>query len=190
MLRFVAHVAAVATASTVVSAQTPQQVVHELDIAVYAPVVSGVTNSVVDPILREMGRVLATRDSPADEACDIAFERPRAIVTFPTGDGSINNTDELNAVFAVPGQVKVVPFIYWCGRAIAALGCAGIGGNSMIVSISMLEVGGGGVVWAHEFGHMAGLDHRNGSVFLMDEGFDASQRTINVSECERFREPL
>jgi hypothetical protein len=187
MLRFVAHVAAVATASTIVSAQ---QVVHELDIAVYAPIVSGVTNSVVDPILREMGGVLATPDSPADEACDVAFERPRAIVTFPTGDGSINSTDELNAVFAVRGQVKVVPFIYWCGGAIVALGCARIGGNSMIVSISMLEVGGGGVVWTHEFGHMAGLEHRNGSAFLMDEGFDASRRTINVRECERFREPL
>ena len=189
MLRFVAHVAAVAVAaSTIVSAQPPQ--VHELDIAVYAPIASGVTNRVVDPIITEMGRVLSMPDSPADVECDVAFERPRAIVTFETGDGSINNTDELDAIFAESGEVKIVPFIYWCGRAIVALGCARIGGDSMIVSISMLEVGGGGVVWAHEFGHMAGLDHRNGNAFLMDEGFDASQRSINVRECERFREPL
>ena len=39
----------------------------------------------------------------------------RAVTTFSTGSGSINSSADFSAVNGLPGNVKVVQQINWCG---------------------------------------------------------------------------
>jgi hypothetical protein len=114
------------------------------------------TNQQADTILAAASSALRNNDGPGDVECSATFRRDGNVGTFTQGDGSIDSEREYDAVADGAGDVFVVNAINWCGGPIAnAIGCAD--SDSMIV----VRAGSEGVVWAHEYGHTQGLNHRN-----------------------------
>jgi FG-GAP-like repeat len=148
---------------------------------------SSLTNADADRILADAGTVLQTNDGPGDVACAVAFSREGEVTVFPEGDGSIDSAAEFSALIALPGWVKVVNQINWCGALIpGVIGCAPVPGSSLAVVrfTSSLE----GILWAHEFGHNKGLNHRNDDAnAVMNGTIGSTRRRVNASECAAYR---
>ena len=68
-----------------------------------------------DRITADSSTVLQTKDGPDDIACPVQFVRDGGITVFETGDGSIDTAKEFDTVVGLPGQVKVVNEINFCG---------------------------------------------------------------------------
>jgi flavodoxin len=112
-----------------------------------------------DVILADATVVLQTNDGAGDRACLVHFTRDGAVTQFSTGDGSIDSQSEFNAVIALPGFVKVVNQINWCGGIIPnVIGCAPVPGSSLVVV--RFTANQEGILWAHEYGHTQSLSHR------------------------------
>jgi hypothetical protein len=148
------------------------------------------TNADADEMLDEATNLLQTNDGEGDVACNVALVRKGDVTEFLTGIGVINSPEDLYAVMGLPGEVKVVRHIFWCGVFSTFLGCSEIGGNSFIVT----DLGPGNrsaVVWAHEFGHNKGLldCHFNCQYKLMNRILHSANRRINSHECSAFLTP-
>lgn len=160
-------------------------VTHDLQTRRY--VTTPLTNARTDQILTDMGTILQNVDSPGDVACRVAFERDGNVTTFNTGTGSINSQADFQAVNGLPGNVKVVNQINWCGSlAPNIIGCAPVPGSSLVVVRYILNREG--ILWVHEFGHNKGLSHRNGITLVMNPTIGTTQRGINQAECDSYRQ--
>lgn len=149
---------------------------------------SALTNARADQILAGMGTCLQDVDSTGDIACDVGFTRNGPVTAFATGTGVINSLADFNAVIALPGEVKVVNQINWCGALVPnVIGCANVPGNSLAVIrfTPALEE----ILWAHEFGHNKGRNHRNGVNLVMHPSIAATRRAVNQDECIAFEQP-
>lgn len=154
-----------------------------------------ITDAAADQILTDFSQVIWGADSAQDFACTTDFQpffpndptllpalytRWGAVGTYAE-TATINSEADADAVFAAPGFVKVVGAINWCGQTLPNLiGCAPTGGNSMIV---VRRINNEGQLWAHEYGHTGGLDHRNGASFVMNPTILSTTTEINASEC-------
>ncbi|HWM93103.1 MAG TPA: hypothetical protein VN493_20235 [Thermoanaerobaculia bacterium] len=146
---------------------------------------SHLTNRQADSILAGSWRVLRVNHKPGDRPCPVRFIRAEGVTTFSTGDGSIDSFAELDAVEALPGGVKVVNQLNWCGRVSPNfLGCARIPSSSFtVVRISVME----DILWAHEYGHTRGLHHRNDRNAVMNPFLTPTMRKVTSAECAKFR---
>ena len=158
---------------------------------------STLSDTTADQILEAATEVLQTNNVGGDDVpCDVTFERSGSVTTFSTGDGSIDDAGEYNAVLALPGKVKVVNQINWCGGPIvgpgggfvSAAGCAPIPGSSQIVVIQGLTHLDG-IVWTHEYGHTQGVNHRaaNNTRFVMNSGVQGRSTRVSTVECDAIR---
>lgn len=155
-----------------------------------------VTNSQADDILANASNVLQTKDGPEDFICNFVLERLGDVETFSTGDGSIDNIGEFNAVISSGlGRVKIVPQINSCGGIMGTyLGCANIPGNKMIVVSGISTPLLAGIVWAHEFGHNQNRNHPTASMGaglpqrVMNWIVTEASREITLDECTAYRE--
>jgi len=150
---------------------------------------TSLTQARADQITIDMTNILRTVDGPGDVFCDIAFVRG-SMTTFTTGDGSIDTQAELNAVFNLPGRVKVVNRINFCEGRIdpSFIGCGQTPGNSFIMerSTSSSCPEREGILWVHEYGHNKGLPHRNQSYAVMHQTFNCNHRRINSTESQAY----
>ena len=109
------------------------------------------------------------------------------VTVFTEGDGSIDSAAEFNALTALPGHIKVVNQINWCGALIPnVIGCAPVPGNSLAVVrfTPSLE----GILWAHEYGHNKGRSHRNDDAnAVMNGTIGATRLKVDAPECTAFR---
>jgi len=158
---------------------------HHLQVRRYTT--ASLTNADADRILADAGTVLQTNDGPGDVACATAFSRDGDVTVFAGGDGSIDSQAEFSALIGLPGWIKVVNQINWCGTLSPnIIGCAPIGGNSLAVVryTSSLE----GILWAHEFGHNKGLNHRNDdSNAVMNGVIGSTRRRVTSGECDAYK---
>ena len=146
---------------------------------------SNLTNARADTILANATTVLQTNDGPGDVACCVEFERDGPVTTFATGNGSINSQADFNTIIGLPGYVKVVNAINWCGGLIPnVIGCAPVPGNSLVVVRFTLAQEG--ILWAHEYGHTKGLPHRNVPNAVMNAVIAANRLRVNSFECDAF----
>lgn len=141
-----------------------------------------------DGILAEMSNVLRHFDGPDDIECNAAFCRDGAVEEYAIDDGVIDSEAEMNAVAAVPQDIKVARNILFCGGLGAFNGCRV--GNTFIVrrlssGISAVD----GINWAHEYGHVRGLGHRvpDDPNALMTNGTLPVSNRVNPRECTAFR---
>lgn len=145
------------------------------------------SNADADRILTDATTVLQTNDGTGDVACGVAMARDGDVTVFTTGDGSIDSNAEFNTLIGLPGHIKAVNQINWCGGLIPnVIGCAPVPGNSLAIVrfTPSLE----GILWAHEFGHNKGLSHRNDDSNAVMNGTIASTRLrITSAECNAFR---
>jgi len=146
---------------------------------------SSLTNAQADQILADIGTALQTNDGAGDVACSVGFTRSGNVTTFSTGTGSINSQADFTAVNNLPGNIKVVNQINWCGGlAPNIIGCAPVPGTSLVVVrfTSNQE----GILWGHEYGHNKGLSHRNVANALMNGTININNKRINSAECTAF----
>ena len=169
------------------SAPAPSSgVTHNLQVSRFSK--TRLTDAQVDQIVTDMGSILQTQDGPTDVPCNISFVRDGAVGTFTTGTGTINSRDDYLAVNRLPGNVKVVNLINWCGGLIPnIIGCAPVPGDSFVVVRILAEQEG--ILWVHEFGHNQGLDHRPGANLVMNDSIGSANRQINRDECTAYRQP-
>jgi hypothetical protein len=159
--------------------------VHSLDVSRFNT--SALNNGAADTILGDASTVLQTNDGAGDVACRVRLQRNGDVGTFGTGDGSIDTQAEFNAVNGLPGHVKVVNQINWCGAILPnVIGCAPVPGTSLVVV--RFTAGLEGILWAHEFGHNKGLNHRADANAVMNGTINANRRRITSEECTAYRQ--
>lgn len=149
-------------------------------------VTATLTDADVDRILADASASLQARDGAGDTACAVRFERDGGVDTFTDGNGSIDSAAAFAALMALPGHVKAVNQINWCGALIpGVIGCAPVPGNSL--AIVRFEAALEGLLWAHEMGHNRGLNHRGDPNAVMNGTIEAAHRELDAGECLAFQ---
>ena len=157
---------------------------HQLQVSRYTT--ASLTNARADQILAAMSTILQTNDGAGDVACDVAFILTGNVTAFTTGNGSINSSADFSAVIGLPGWVKIVNQINWCGGlAPNIIGCAPIGGTSFVAV--RFTANQEGVLWVHEFGHDQDLGHRNEPFAVMAPAIGPNNKRVNSAECDAYK---
>ena len=162
----------------------PPLVVHDLQVRRFTS--TALADARADAILVDATNVIQTDSGANDIACNVGLRRTGAVTTFSTGDGSIDSATEFTDVNNLPGNVKVLNQINWCGGIGAnIIGCAPVPGDSLVVVrfVESLE----GILWLHEFGHNQGLSHRNGTDNVMHPSIGSDRVGVDVAECTAYR---
>ena len=155
--------------------------VHRLTIGRVAPV--PLSNAEADRILAGATRVLRSRDSGSDVSADVILQRNGDVRVIP-GPAVITSDADRARIGASGVQVAIVEAVRFCtAMKPGILGCAPIGGRYMVlVRQNSLE----DIIWAHEFGHNCGLNHRNDSSALMYTEAGSSRRSLNDAEARSY----
>ncbi len=148
------------------------------------------TNQQADSILDDASQVLKVDDDGVpgilDVPCDVTLNRSGSVSVFSTNaPATINSDSQLEKVFAEPAFIKVVKAINWCDGAGSVDGCTTNNSRTMIV-VARAPGPETAVLWAHEFGHATGLNHRAGDRLVMNPTFDGTYRFINDTECTSY----
>ena len=165
-------------------AATPLLSVRQLSISRHTT--ASLSNAQADAILNDASTVLQVDDGAGDVACSVSLVRSGNVTVFTTGDGSLDTNAELSAVFGLPGNVKVVDDVNFCGGFNPSIiGCGQTPGSSFITE--RFTANQEGILWAHEFGHNQGLPHRSDSTDnLMFPSIGVNRLRINQTECNAF----
>ncbi len=144
------------------------------------------SNGDADGIFTNARSTLSTNDGTGDVACAVAnLSRNGDVTTFTTGNGIINSQTDFNTVIGLTGYVKSVNQINWCGTiAPNWIGCSPIPGQSMVVV--RYTNNQEGILWAHEYGHTKGLQHRTDSDAIMNPTIATTHTKVNSAECTSF----
>ena len=160
-------------------------VTHQLQVSQHTSL--NLTDAGADTILVDATTVAQTNDGPGDVACGVGVARNGGVTTF-TVSGIINSSADLNAVLALPGNIKVVNQINWCGGfSPNIIGCAPIPGTSL--AVVRFTANQEGILWLHEFGHNQGLNHRNDPNAVMNPVIAPTRRFVDTPECNAYRAP-
>jgi hypothetical protein len=148
---------------------------------------SVLTDVDADNILRDSSNVLSSRDGANDIACLSNLFRIGPVNTFTAGNGIINSQADFATIIALPGQVKVVNQINFCGVMLPnIIGCAPTPGESQVVVRSAAS-SPEGILWAHEYGHTRGLPHTTGGTDVMNPTILPDHLQINNQQCTAFQ---
>ena len=140
-------------------------------------------DTVADSILTDASTVAQTNDGRGDVSCNVTLKRTGSITTFGA-PSFINSSADLDTVLALPGYVKVVQQINWCGGfAPNVIGCAPILGTSLVVVRYPIAEG---ILWLHEYGHNKGLNHRDDPTSVMNPTLTQSRTMISTEECTKY----
>lgn len=144
------------------------------------------TDAQADQVLADATTVLRTNDGPGDVACNTGMARNGAVGAFTETDGNLNTNAEVQQVFGLAGNIKVVPTVDFCGATgfnTSIIGCGQTPGASFITE-RFTPAAQEGILWAHEFGHNRGLNHRNDtSDAIMFPSIGPNRQRINPGEC-------
>jgi hypothetical protein len=186
-----------------------------LTVSVHPAVHPALKQDEIEGILKGMSDILQGKtDASRGNNCKVEFKFDGFTAFIPappftSAPAEIKTADDLEAVHSVPADVKVVQHISFCvgePRPKGVPGCAWRqdGQRTVIVARDGFlpglgsprhDRGIGPVIWAHEFGHTTGLNHRyqedrvsGGSANLMTPcELQAFSQQINQDECAHFR---
>lgn len=168
-------------ASLVIGAGCETTKVHRLRVSHHSSV--SLTSAEADQILEDMGTVASSNDGPGDVPARVKFVRDGDVTEFTNGTGNINSEQDFAEILGLPGQVKVVNQINWCGGlAPNIIGCAPMPGDALLVV--RFYVDQEGILWLHEYGHNKGLGHRESNTAVMDPTIAPSRRRLNQDESD------
>jgi hypothetical protein len=149
-----------------------------------------ISDARVDRILAEAGGLLASVDSECPDVHSPAtFTRLGGVSAFTDGSSVLTAESQLDAVFAVNADFKIVTFMVGvCGApagndAAVVLGCAATAGSVVIVHDAPSDV------WAHEWGHVQGLQHRNDCARNVMHAYELETNAVNIRERAAFLSP-
>jgi hypothetical protein len=108
---------------------------------------------------------------------------------FTSGNGSINSQTDFDRIMGLPGHVKVVNQINWCGTIKPnVIGCAPTPATPNSQVVVRYTPSQEGILWLHEYGHTRGLSHRNNDPNAVMNGLIAPTRLwVNSSECTAYK---
>jgi hypothetical protein len=158
---------------------------YSLTVTVHEEVRPRLTDRAVEKILEGTSDLL--------KRCNVTFKLKGSVGTFASAPAIIRSPADRDAVYAVKADVKVVKEIKSCNPDLPSPfnGCAfpfSMGRDSMIVTHTRAGTDRlRSILWAHEFGHRTGLQHRADPVAIMSgcqlEGF---QESVAQRECRCF----
>lgn len=171
----------------VVAAPCSSQAQHLMDANRH--VQTAFTNAELDAAMTDgTARLYMDNDRCTDNPCTATFRRLGNVGTFGVqGDGLdvITTQNELDQVFGMPGWVKVVTAVDFCGGVFnpSIIGCGQYGTNNMI-----LESWVNGQVYVHEAGHNFNLNHRDDCTWNIMHSISqwGANDAVNGTECTAF----
>lgn len=145
------------------------------------------TDAQLDSVFGSASSLLQTvqTDCP-DVATQVVFERDGSIVPFDVGEAVVTTETALDALFDLPQDIKIVNLMIGvCGLSSTddlaiILGCAATGESLVIVEFAAPDV------WAHEWGHVQGLTHRDGCPRNLMHSFEVDTNAVNDLERNAF----
>jgi hypothetical protein len=163
---------------------------HELAILRHVSVRKGMTDADADTRLSGATALLQRddRECANEVGCAVTLARSAPVDRFGNDtDGLevIDDNEDLEAVLAVRGDIKVVKSIKRCGGADGRyVGCSRMGQQNMIVIAGASED-----TFAHEFGHTKGIDDRcmEGCTHWIMTSGATHRKAIDRDECTRFQ---
>ncbi len=148
------------------------------------------TESQVDSQLDKSGEILRNLHTEcADIETGVTFVRSGAMDTFDVGAAVVTSEDVLTQLFALPFDVKIVNLMVGvCGITdpndmTVIVGCALSGGTLVITTVADTDV------WAHEWGHVQGLGHRDECARNLMHAFEVNTNAVNEAERTAFLTP-
>lgn len=147
--------------------------------------VSSISTSRVHAIFNDATEALSELQGSGDVACRVRMTLAGTVGTYSAGNGEINSEDDMNDLQA---GVNIVNEINWCGTlSTNIIGCAPRPGDSMAVvrHTSNQE----GILWAHEYGHNVGLEHRNNTNAIMFATIGLREQVNNL-ECGEYEDGI
>ena len=145
-------------------------------------------------ILSESSHILTNKDDDDDVACPIALslKQPPG-VTVDNTVGVVGTSEEFDAVCARLGLIHVLDAINWCGDAAGGpfAGCSSAAPCMIVERLDPTLLPGTkdieGILWAHEFGHTKGLQHRDSETAVMNPYLTPGARDVNATECSAYK---
>jgi Matrixin len=123
--------------------------------------------------------------------CNVTLRRAGQITVFDTPvPADIYKEADFQEVCAAPGYVHAVGSINYCGGLYSTniIGCSTTPGKCMVVVRYATDVADiEGILWAHEYGHTKGLQHRNDESAIMNPYVGGTERGVNATECHAFQ---
>ncbi len=169
--------------------------VHDsgLSYANHAALSTGMSDARLDAVLREGSLRVGRDDYDEDLACCVTASRSGVGRTFGApGDGldTIDDDSELDSILNDSvARVKIVRAINWCGGpGTNIIGCATMPGNGMAL-VRLSDPGAEAVLWIHEYGHNAGLDHVSDERAIMYGTDTGENNGVSQSECDQLHSP-
>ncbi len=164
-----------------------------LTIANHPAVPNPMTNAQFDNVMKAASLHLGRADFSADVACCAGMQRSGNAGVFgsPTdGLDVIDNETEFYAVINhTVARAKVVRLINYCGGpGTNILGCSWVAGNGMVM-VRFGNVADEGALWAHEYGHNAGLSHNTDSRYIMYSCLCGGTLGLTQVECGKYWTP-
>jgi len=176
-------------------ASAERLIVHQLTVSIHKSLENQVRPSDVEQLLKAASDVL----QQSANNCMVGLKLQGKVTTFDsdTAPASINGPDDLEKVHRVPANVKVVQHINYCirGFEFGLVGCSWRPNTNLpktvIVSADMMSYGSEPMILAHEYGHVAGLLHRDdpehGEALMTPCTITAYNYRVNADECARFK---
>lgn len=125
-------------------------------------------------------------------SCGIAFQIDSYQEVNPAdyglsyGSASQGETYAIRQAFMNSNELLSVTTGPWGTAVNAWTAMPGEGVYGAVMESSIVNYGGG-IIYAHEFGHYLGLDHVSSSSYLMSPTIYTSSTTIGASECQTAR---
>ncbi len=166
----------------------PGIVCHSLEVSRHTS--TNLTDERTDEILADATEAAREDDGAGDVACEVVLGRAGPVTTFSQGNGIVNSSTDFATIIGLPGHVKVVNQINWCGTfSPNIIGCAPLGGVSL--AVVRFTANQEGILWLHEFGHNETLNHRNSPTrAVMFPSIGVDHDILNATECTALRQPI
>jgi hypothetical protein len=152
----------------------------QVTVSKHAAISDPITNTNVDTILDNMSKMFSSEAPP----CRVSFFRSGDIGTFSDLPFSVNSEADFGHFKTVPPSLKVIGEINWCGGlSPGIIGCSSTPGAAW--TVVPYPASSAHLLWAHEFGHTTGLQHRDDPNALMRPILYPDDTHINSDECKK-----
>lgn len=169
----------------------PRIASRELLVVVVAPTLD-ISDATVAQWLDAASAVFQSRSSGCGNKtpCAMALKLKGSVILYPDS-GYIEAKADLIKIHGITkADVMIVKRISpsACDGELGStiLGCTGSAYDWMAITRPTNKVEAG-ILWAHEYGHFSGLNHRNEKCWLMNKSYDPQNTLISAGDCSAIR---